>query len=484
MLGFRMLSPQCSFFARRCVPVRSLRNEIAPNSARASLIREFSLYFHRTCRAQTRHTCHHHFACKLFPINRLRTLSFINRGGGAHHAHLFKFYFNSSISCSPCFSFQLSTVNLFFQLSPFISHFCALFSRRIFATPAISAACALFAPKDGGWGCAPHESAHFGRDCILLYAGFCCQKFQNVTRLPWPEMPLPQAAAPSSPALQPGRPRLPSPSASLPTIHFARRSSDAPILCRLSSRAVHPRPCTLPRVRFAAASSVRSVRRENSLAMFRSAPLHIAAALSRQDSLPSLRRSPGTPRCCFAAAQILPALAIAREPWETTTPSREIRRRATFLHVPPLAPRALLGVVVSAAAKSSRPVLAQAVRPLAGAREPIAAGLVPTESAAALPPAELASLVPANPGFSAVAAVRPCVAAEERTASPTQDPLVRAILRLGRVAELRLAAELAPADSANFVQPDAPTERPAVGAAPQTPPPDSRVPSPRVFHRK
>src|SRR5579859_865344 len=33
--------------------------------------------------AQTRHFCHRHFACKPFSINRLRTLSITNRGGGA-----------------------------------------------------------------------------------------------------------------------------------------------------------------------------------------------------------------------------------------------------------------------------------------------------------------------------------------------------------------------------------------------------------------
>src|SRR5579859_267171 len=44
--------------------------------------------------ARTRHTCHHHSACKPFFINRLRTLSIINRGGGLR-AHLsFKFHFN------------------------------------------------------------------------------------------------------------------------------------------------------------------------------------------------------------------------------------------------------------------------------------------------------------------------------------------------------------------------------------------------------
>src|SRR5579863_1234662 len=48
-------------------------------------------------RAQTRRTCHGHFACKPFSINRLRTLSISNGGGGAHNRHLFKFYLRSKM---------------------------------------------------------------------------------------------------------------------------------------------------------------------------------------------------------------------------------------------------------------------------------------------------------------------------------------------------------------------------------------------------
>jgi len=66
---------------------------------------------YRSNRASTRQTCQRHFARKPFPINRPRTLSITNRGGGSHHRHLFKFYFNSSrlpLSCGEPASYLLS----------------------------------------------------------------------------------------------------------------------------------------------------------------------------------------------------------------------------------------------------------------------------------------------------------------------------------------------------------------------------------------
>ena len=456
MLGFRMLPPHSSLFPPRFWPARSLRDHVAPNFAHKASIRETSLFFHSTCHA---------------------LLSEISRPMRSYARETRTTLL--SLLSSRTLAENRKNQPLSFQWVAHSLKIC------ISATPAISAVCALFAKKSGVGGYVRHDSALVNRDSILIFADSCCQTVQNVTRSPSPEMPLPRAAAPNFPALRRGRPPLLSLSAFLPTIRFARRSSDAPTLCRLSSRAVHPRPCTLPPRQLLAASSAQSVRHENIRAVFRSVPLHTAAALSRQDFLPSPPRSPEIPRCCFAAVQILPALAIAREPRETTSPSREIRRRATARRGLPLAPRAPGGVVASAAAKSSRPALAQADRPLAAVQEPSAAGLVSTESAALLLREELAPPALGNLRFSAVAAAAvPPAAAGERKGAPVPVPLARATPRPSRVSVLRAAAEPAPAGGGHFVQPDAPAARTAPRTVRQVPPRDSGVPLPRVFHRK
>jgi|GEM_PF-3992765 len=78
---------------------------------------------------RTHHICHRHFACKPFSINRLRTLSITNRGGGSHHRHLFEFYFNSHLPRSSSFDFQPSTLKLFLPSSAPLRYPSPPFSR-------------------------------------------------------------------------------------------------------------------------------------------------------------------------------------------------------------------------------------------------------------------------------------------------------------------------------------------------------------------
>jgi|GEM_PF-4537652 len=63
--------------------------------------------------AQTRHFCHRHFACNPFSINRLRTLSITNRGGGGYILPDKSFSATCSLPRSSSFDLQLSTFNLF-----------------------------------------------------------------------------------------------------------------------------------------------------------------------------------------------------------------------------------------------------------------------------------------------------------------------------------------------------------------------------------